>query len=212
MAGTATLKLYEASEALALVDAWLDENEEALIAADGDISALPVLKELLEKAEGDFETKIQYIALRVRSLLASAEAAKREAARLAARTVSFAKAAESLKNYAKLHMLQTGRLKVTGSLATVWVQANGQASVTIPETLDAASLREGPCASFVRIIPPVEETYAIDRDAIVMRWKAWRSECDAAVAKAAKDATVVLPPSGLPEGVTVEIGQHLRVK
>src|SRR3990167_9709297 len=72
---TATLKLYE------LADVY-EGIAEALIENGGELT--PDLAAQLDAIEGAFEAKVERVALSVRNLVATADAADAEAARLAA--------------------------------------------------------------------------------------------------------------------------------
>ncbi len=123
------MKLYEATEALAIVD-------ELLIEADGEMS--PEIEELLTQAEGDFAVKVERVALKIRELSSTAAAVKEEADRLAARATSSRKSADALKDYLHRQMLEAGESKIVGKLVTIAVQ-NSPAAVH--STLDAAGLQ-----------------------------------------------------------------------
>jgi chromosome segregation ATPase len=120
---TATVTLYERTEALRLVDEWIAEHEEEILAAGGDLDALPELRALLDQAEGDFKDKVERVALKVRELTATADAVKAEADRLKNRVNALDNAAASLKEYLKRNMEAVGVQKVNGLLATVAVQS-----------------------------------------------------------------------------------------
>lgn len=182
------LRLYEAVDALETVRAWIYEHEEELLAAGGDLDALPELRDLIDQAEGQFAEKVERVALFIRELLTSAKAVDEEAKRLALRAAHYTKAAESLKAYLKAQLIRADEPKVEGRLVTVRIQANPPA---VKHTLDQAALRslldQAPFGDCVRIVP---ETYALDTRAIVDLWKA----------KAA-----------LPTGVEVTVGAHVRI-
>lgn len=122
---TGTVALYERTEALRLIDAWIAEAGEDVAAAGGEIPAH--LLELLDEAEGAFKDKVERVALYVRSLGAHAAAVKAEEHRLAARRKALENGADRLKSYLKGQMEAAGVPRVDGTLATVRVQANPEA-------------------------------------------------------------------------------------
>lgn len=123
------LKLYEAVDQLEVVLDWMDEHEEAIIAAGGELP--PELEELLEEVEGTLETKVERTALVVRNLLANAKAAKEEADRLAAIAATYSRQADSLKNYLLHSLKRAGVPKIETPRAKVRIQANGTPSVRL---------------------------------------------------------------------------------
>jgi hypothetical protein len=119
---TAVLRLYETVDALEIVRAWIDEHEEEIRAAGGELS--PELAELLDKVELDLAVKAERVALYVRELIATGRAIREEQERLAARVHHVERAAESLKTYLKLQLERAGIPKIDGKLVVVRVQKN----------------------------------------------------------------------------------------
>lgn len=143
---TTTLKLYEATEALGIVRAWVDEHAEQLLAADGELPA--ELAALLDQAEGDFVTKVERVGLYVRELLATAGAVTAEVERLQHRADTLTRTAEGLKDYLKIQLTVAERLKVeTPRLTASVVRNSSPTCVALP---DAATLPD----RFVRQLPP----------------------------------------------------------
>src|SRR6185312_4144229 len=121
---SAALRLYECVDDLLTVRDWLDEHAEQVIEAGGDIAALPELAALMDQAEGDFEAKVERVALFILELTRTADAVAEEAKRLTARAARDKKSADALKQYLLLNMQRAECKKVEGKLATVRVQAS----------------------------------------------------------------------------------------
>jgi hypothetical protein len=174
------LTLYDHTEALATVHEWLIE-------AGGELT--PEIEELLEQAEGDFETKVERVALKIREMEATAEAVKSEADRLAARAKALKKGAESLKDgYLHVQMLKAGAQAVKRPLATVRVQNSPLSAVcAIPAERLAEFRNDCDYAPFIIEVPA---TYRFDAKAAIA---------------AAKAGEV------LPEGIYTEQRTHVRI-
>lgn len=183
-----TLKLYEAAAALADVNAWIEEHDDELLANGGALP--PALEELLAQAEGDFRTKVERVALKVRELKATAAAVKVEQDRLAQMVRVAENAAKSLTEYLKRQMEAAGETKVEGTLVKVRVQNN-------PPSL-RADLSQA----------QLEALYHSDTEqhAALVRFIPSRLELDAR-------AAIDLHKRGgtLPAGLTVEQGTHVRI-
>ena len=124
---TATLKLYDAVDAYAQVLDWLEENEESIIAAGGEIP--PELDELMEQVEGDLTEKVKRTALVIQNLKANATAAKSEADRLARTARSYERQADSLTAYLHHQLNRAGVPRVETDLVKVRVQRASRPSV-----------------------------------------------------------------------------------
>lgn len=178
------MTLYEATDALAILDDLIAEHADAIAAAGGDLEAVPAIAELLAFGEGVFEAKIERVALKALEFERTADAIGAEVDRLTARKRAAANRATWLRAYAKRHLDARGVTKVAGELVSVRVQAN-------PPAVAAASdlvLEE----LFVAGSPFVTrlETYKLDRDAVLAAYKAGEA---------------------LPEGVVVSVGSSLRI-
>lgn len=188
------MKLYEAVEALAIVDELIEEHAEAIAAAGGDIMAVPAIADLLDQAEGDFATKVERVALKVRELTGAAEVVKTEVERLNARKKAYENAAAGLKGYL-LRMLQAaGKTKVEGKLATVAIQKN-PAAVTVPASADLEQLWLAG-APGIEVVPP---TFTVNKKALLEAVKIAETE--------GRDVATVLP-----NGWTVTRGDSLRIR
>jgi hypothetical protein len=128
------LKLYEATEALLIVDQWLDEHADEIIASGGELP--PELAALIDQATAQLEGKVEKVALKVRELLATAGAIALEAKRLSQRAKACENGAEALKAYLKAQLERAGQTKVEGKLATVAIQKNGQPSITVTKPIE----------------------------------------------------------------------------
>jgi hypothetical protein len=176
------LRLYEAVDALETVRTWIDEHAEEIIAAGGELPA--ELSELLDQAEGQLADKIERVALYIRELLATAEAIRVERDRLEARARHAERAAEGLKRYLQAQLERAGLTRVVGELVTVRLQKSPPRVVS---TLDEEALRRSEGAEWVTVIPA---QYRIDPRKLLDYYKQG------------------LP---LPDGITVEQGQHVRI-
>lgn len=117
-----TLKLYEATDAIEIVRDWILEHDEELRANEG---VLPdELAELLAKVEGDFNQKAERVALFIREMISTGKAIKTEEERLYARRKSMENAADRLKRYLEMNMLQAEKMRVEGKLVTLRIQKN----------------------------------------------------------------------------------------
>ena len=184
---SAALWLYECVDDLLTVRDWLDEHADQVIEAGGDIAALPELAALIDQAEGDFEAKVQRVALFILELTRTADAVAEEAKRLTARAARDKKSADALKHYLLLNMTRAECKKVEGKLATVRVQASPAAVHSALTDGELADLWARPDNKLVRRIP---ETYKLDARAVI-------------------EAEALGEP--IPAGVTVTRASHVRI-
>lgn len=117
------LKLWEITEEL-------DAIGEALIEGGGELT--PELEARLDALEGEFERKVERIALYVQECNANAAAVKLEADRLTARARAFERKADGLKNYLLFTMKRADWDKLTTPLVSVGVQKNSRPSIRWP--------------------------------------------------------------------------------
>ncbi len=181
---TQELKLYETVEALAIVNAWIEEHADDLLASGGELS--PELSALLDQAEGDFATKVERVALKVRSMEVTADAIKAEEVRLAQKRRVQENAVASLKSYLREALRLAGQTKVVGTLATVSVQKNPP---SVQGLLDEESL-----VGMYAIQSPFvkrEVSYALDKKAVIEAHKAGQE---------------------IPQGVSVSQSLSLRIR
>lgn len=131
------IKLYEATEALELVEIWIDEELTRDPEAEGVLTV--TLEGLLNMAQLDFNAKVANVLLMGKSLSAEAKALRAEAARLSARAVAREAVQDRLKGYALENMVAAGVDKVKDPRITVWIQKEADKiewageSETIPE-------------------------------------------------------------------------------
>lgn len=218
----APLRLYEIGEALEIARSWLlePEHQERLIAAGGDLDALPELRDLLEGVELDFTIKAERVAIMAREFGLSGDAAKLEAERLTKIRKAYEASEAGLKTYLRIWLLRANLKKVDGARAKPRVQANPASvkSTLSPDEVSQLSALESP---FVHVDRPAP-IYSIDTDAVLAVWKqaettvgkcpevgtpnypALREEWDAAMDHALREA-------GVPAGITVERGFHVRI-
>lgn len=121
------LKLYEAVDAYQQALDWIEENEEAIREAGGEIP--PELDWLLNLAEGDLTEKVKRTALVIQNLKANAEAAKSQADRIAAHARSYARQAEVLTNYLQFEMERAGVPRVETPVIKVRIQRASRPSI-----------------------------------------------------------------------------------
>ena len=121
-----TLKLYELADAYERIAEALTEN-------GGELT--PELATDLDAIEGAFEGKVERVALYVRNLLATADAADAEAARLAALARTRRQGAEGLKGYLMAQLDRVEKLKVETPLVVVRIQKNSRPAIQWPDTL-----------------------------------------------------------------------------
>jgi dTDP-4-amino-4,6-dideoxygalactose transaminase len=181
-----TLRLYDAIEALDILDELIEEHSAIIEAHGGDIECIPAIAELLAFAEGDFERTVERYGLKIRTLLAEAEGAKVELDRLQGVVNRKVNAAKRLKEFLKRNLESRDVRKVVTSLVTVRIQANGQPSVSAAsEGLIEELYASG--SEFIRR----KETFDLDRDKIL-------------------DAQAI--GVELPDGILIVKGSHLRVE
>lgn len=154
------MKLFEATEQLATVSAWIEEHADDILAAGGALS--PELDALLTEAEGTFAQKAEAVALKVRELEAEAAAITTEADRLAQRAKTATNAAASLKDYLQRQMVRSDTTTIKGTLVTVALQRNPP-SVKTERDADATDYK------WAVTIP---ESYTWDKNAIKAAAKA----------------------------------------
>src|SRR3990167_7539523 len=123
---TATLRLYEVADAYERIAEALTEN-------GGELT--PDLAAQLDAIEGAFEAKVERVALYVRNLLVTADAADAEAARLAALVHSRRQGAEGLKGYLMAQLDRLEQPKVETPLVVVRIQQNSRPAIQWPDTL-----------------------------------------------------------------------------
>lgn len=221
-AQTRMLKFYDLGEALEIAREWLLEpdHQQALIDAEGDLDALPELKTLLDEIETDFAAKAENVALMVREFSLTADAQKAEAERLRNLSRTAAASAEGLKTYLRIWLLRLNIKKIDGTRAKPRVQANNPAvkCVIEPEQLSQLHALESP---FIRkVVTPA--AYTVDTDAVLLAWKAAEGsvgkmpdvgETDYHAKRAAWEAKMdeALRAAGVPVGISVERGHHVRI-
>ena len=154
-----TMTLYDTTDAIAQVLAWLEESE-------GEWT--PEIEALMSEAEGNFTTKAERVALVVRDRLALAKANEEAAAHHGKRAQSFVKAANGLKAYLQREMERAGMTKVNAPLVTIALQLNPE-KVVAPEW-DEESLR-GMAAHAPQFVTQKPATFALNKAAILIAHK-----------------------------------------
>ena len=210
----ATLRLYEATDALDVVREWMDEHADEMIAAGGEIPE--ALSLLLDQAEGDFATKVERVGLFIQERLGQAKMVKDEASRLHARASQIEKQVESLKRYLLLNLMRANRKKVEGKLLDVRVQAN---AVSVKQDFSAEQLealhRSG--SQFTTAVTvyslPSAGIQAAMKDVVEKIGKAPEMGNEQYAEAAALWLQCVheeLTKLGVPAGVRIERGHHVR--
>jgi hypothetical protein len=211
----ATLRLYEATDALEQVREWLEEHLDEIAAAGGEIP--PALDELLTQAEGDFEKKVERVALFIQERLGQAKIIREEAKRLADRAAREERTAETMKRYLLVNLQRANRKKVEGKLVDVRVQAN---PVSVKHELTPAQLAELHAEGSLFVLE--QTVYSLPSTAIQVAVK----DAIEAIGKApelgtenyAEEAALWLQALhaelgqiGVPAGVRIERGHHVRI-
>ena len=210
----ASLRLYEATDALAQVSEWLDEHSDEMIAAGGEIP--PALADLIDQAEGDFTTKVERVGLFAKERLAQAKMVKAEADSLAARAKRLESQGEAMKRYLLLNLQRANRKKVEGKLLDVRVQAN---PIAFKYTFTPEQLKELHAAGcqftieqIVHSLPATGLKAAMD-DVLRIIGKApeiGEDEYDAKLEAWQAAVLFELQLHGVPDGVRFERGHHVR--
>jgi hypothetical protein len=115
---------------------------DALVEAGGELT--PELQAQLEQAEGDFKTKVERVALGIRHLVVTGEAAATEASRLTLLARARLNASERLKDYLREQMLQAEQRKVETDRVRVSVVTNSRPTIkwlAAPDTIPEAFRR-----------------------------------------------------------------------
>lgn len=183
---TATVPLYARSEALNILEHWISEHADVIDANGG---ALPEeIQALLDDAEGEFDEKVERVALYTKSLRHSANAAKEEATRLTLRSKSYTNAADAIEDYLYRCLQQAGKVKVERALATVAIQKSPpsvQSTLTPDHLLNVWRIAE---PSWIRFTPASAELNKTELKEMAKRGEP------------------------LPEGVTLVSGESLRIR
>ena len=177
--------LYDLSQGLAGVEAFIDEHQDEIIAAGGNLDAVPGLLEQLEALEGSFIEKVERVALFIQNRAALGKARRDESERFRRLADADMRVVDSLKTYLVRCQRIAGMLKVETKHVRASVQRNSQQSVDRPA--DATPLPElfGRAMSG-ELIPaevadgvayciaeePQPPIYSLKRDKVLEIWKA----------------------------------------
>ena len=152
--------LYELTDDLLTVAAWMDEHDDEIRAAEG---AIPdELAELLAASEGAFEQKVERVALFIRDRIGQSEMVAKEARRLVERSDRLRRQADALKRYLLINLERAGVSKVKGELIDTRVQKSP------PSVVCSADVKTLPEA--YQIQPPLPAP-TINRERILALWK-----------------------------------------
>lgn len=191
------LRLYDALEALDILDELIAEHADVIALRNGDIESVPEIAELLAFAEDQFESVVDRYGHKILNLNAEAIGIKEELDRLTALYNQKKNAADRLKDFLKRQLEGRKVSKVKCATLSVWVQNNGQPSVrAVSESRIEELYAEGSLAVQQKV------TYAVNYDRCV----------ELAAADEAAKAADPNAERTLPEGIVVERGTHLRVK
>lgn len=210
-----SLRLYEATDALAQVAEWMEEHAQEMIDAGGEIP--PALAELIDQAEGDFDTKVERVALFIQERLGQAKLIKDEAKRLADRAAREERKAETMKRYLLVNLQRANKKKVEGQLVDVRIQANpiSVKQELTTEQLVALANEECPFVLEQTVYSlPAAGIQAAVKDAIEIVGKAPDLGADnysEASALWLQAIHAELAKLGVPAGVRIERGHHVRV-
>lgn len=144
--------LYDLSQGLAGVEAFIDEHQDEIIAAGGNLDAIPGLLEQLEALEGTFIEKVERVALFIQNRAALATARRAESDRFKRLADADYRVVDSLKTYLCRCQRIAGMPKVETTHVRASVQRNSQQSVDRAD--NAGSLRELYDAAVARFLPP----------------------------------------------------------
>jgi len=235
------LTLYDLSDRLLAIEAFIDENADAIIAAKGDLDAIPGLVEQLEQLEGAFSAKVERVALFIENRSAIEQTRRAQAQRFAHLADTDKNVVASLKAYLVRCQRRAGQIKVETAAIISRVQRNSQQSIdrkadaepleiirdsascgflSLPEMSDDADeFRAAVVACIEKEVPP--PLYSLNREKILEIWHAAYARSKAAP-KPGKlsdyDADVFdqAAANGDPVlralGVTVTQGYHVRLK
>ena len=167
------LKLYEAVDAYQTALDWIEENEDAIRDAGGEIPQ--ELDELLEMAEGDLEEKVKRVALVVQNLKANAAAAKSEADRLATSARGYDRQAAALTNYLHHQLTRAGIERVETPLVKVRIQRASRPSVRpvgeIPEEFQRVRVEFDGAKAYDHLRPMLGKDSPDEGEADGLRWE-----------------------------------------
>lgn len=170
------LKLYEAVDAYQTALDWMDEHEEEIIAAGGELPE--ELDAILEQAEGDLEEKVKRVALVVQNLKANASAAKEEADRLATTARSYQRQADALTNYLHHQMERAGVPRVETPVVKVRIQRASRPSIhstvdldELPDDLKRVTVSLDGNAAYERVKPLLGKDAPDTGEVDGLRWE-----------------------------------------
>ncbi len=137
--------------------------EALLFESDGELT--PTIEEWMKENEGDLATKADNYAALITEWETESARWKAEAERYAARAKTLENSAKRLKERLNQQLIELGKAKVEGPRFTVAVQNNGTPRLAV-EALPALFP-----ASYIREVPAVAATIAVDTDALAIAFK-----------------------------------------
>ncbi len=235
------LTLYDLSDRLLAIEAFIDENADVIIAAKGDLDAIPGLVDALEQLEGEFTAKVERVALFIENRTALGKARAEQAEKFARMAAVDTNVVASLKAYLVRCQRRAGKIKIETPSIVSRIQRNGQQSIdrradaqTLEALHDAASVgflsvagvdgddfRAAIVECIAKEIPP--PIYSLNREKILEIWKAAyqlaRNEPSGPASRMTDfdaDQYAQAAANGDPVlrtlGVTVTQGYHVRLK
>lgn len=146
--------LYQiAAEYLGVV-AWLERHQEE----NGPLDQ-QVIEDTLEGEQGDLVDKLAAVLTYAENLAAESDMVAEAEARMKARKERLMKAANNLREYALTHAVKCNILEIRLPQLLFKVQKN-------PPSVGECDMEILP-TEYKRVIPPVEESYAPDKNAIL---------------------------------------------
>jgi hypothetical protein len=180
--------LYDLSQGLAGVEAFIDEHQDEIIAAGGNLDAVPGLLEQLEALEGSFIEKVERVALFIQNRAALATARRAESDRFKRLADADYKVVDSLKTYLCRCQRIAGKPKVETPHVRASVQRNSQQSieraaaapalptlyVQVSEADTGDTFEQQIAAGVLQCIvaEPQPTLYSLNRERILEIWKA----------------------------------------
>lgn len=122
----APLTLRDTFDSLAIVESWIDEHADVILANGGALP--PELEELLVAAEGSRDERIDARAAKIRQFQAACDVCKQEAARYSQRAKVWENAATALKEFTKRQLEAEGVTAVKTTRFSVRIQNNSAPS------------------------------------------------------------------------------------
>src|SRR5688572_348949 len=125
----APVTLYDLSRGMREIEAFIDEHQDEIIAAGGDLDAVPGLREQLDAIEGKFTDKVERVALFIQNRAGLEGIRRQESERFKRLADADKRVVESLKTYLVRCQRMAGQLKVETPAVRSSVQRNSVQSI-----------------------------------------------------------------------------------